>query len=122
MNTAATVRTAAWLAVISGIVYSAAVRADCIDTSSCATLRPDTLGDVLTLRPGRDDLAIRAGLDPQNFLTMEAVQLGFVTGECGDINEKNKPASGDMMTVAAVGNGNYTLALTAAGAATPKLQ
>jgi hypothetical protein len=122
MNKGETIRTALCLAIMGGLVYSADTRADCIDTLSCATLRPDTLGDVLTLRPGSDDIAIRAGLDPQNFLTMEAVQLGFVTGECGDINEKNKPASGDMMTVASVGNGSFTLALTAAGATSPKLQ
>jgi hypothetical protein len=103
-------------------VYSASACADCIDSSTCATLRPDTLGDVLTLRPGSDDIAIRAGLDPENFLTMRAVQLGFVTGECGDINEKNKPATGDMMTVVPVGNDAYTLSLTAPGASTPKLQ
>jgi hypothetical protein len=122
MNTGAQFRTAFFLAIMGGLAYSADSRADCIDSFSCATLRPDTLGDVLTLRPGGDDLAIRAGLDPQNFLTMEAVQLGFVTGECGDINEKNKPASGDKMTVTAVGNGGYTLALTASGATAPKLQ
>jgi hypothetical protein len=122
MNTGVQIRTAFFLAIMGGLAWSADTRADCIDTLSCATLRPDTIGDVLTLRPGSDDLAIRAGLDPQDFLTMEAVQLGFVTGECGDINEKNKPASGDKMTVTAVGNGGYSLALTAAGATAPKLQ
>src|SRR5258705_13758930 len=107
MNMAVQTRTAFFLAIMGGLAYSGDSRADCIDTFSCATLRPDTLGDVLTLRPGRDDLAIRAGLDPQNFLTMEAVQLGFVTGECGDINEKNKPARGVKKTVSALGKLRY---------------
>jgi hypothetical protein len=116
------IRTAICCAVLSGIAYSADSRADCIDSYTCATLRPDTLGDVLALRPAGDNIPIRAGLDPENFLTMRAVQLGFVTGECGDINEKNKPASGDMMTITAQGSNAYVLALTAAGATTPKLQ
>ena len=111
-----------YLSVACGMACCAAAHADCIDTLSCATLRPDTLGDVLALRPASDDIAIRAALDPENFLTMRSVQLGFVTGECGDIVEKNKPASGDTMTIVPVGNDGYQLALTAAGANTPKLQ
>ena len=121
MNTR-TIRTSRCPTLLVGFALAAAANADCIDSSTCATLRPDTLGDVLALRPASDDLPIRAGLDPENFLTMRSVQLGFVTGECGDINEKNKPADGDSMTIVPVGNDGYLLSLTAAGASSPKLQ
>jgi len=140
-------RTALCLMIASAIVYSGDLQAapakvkpakaaatgskaaltlpnDCILTSSCATLRPQALGDVLTLRPGtgKDNLPIRAGLDPENFLTMKAVTLGVTLGECGDINEPNKPITGDTMTIAPAGNGKFMLSLTASGASTPKLQ
>jgi hypothetical protein len=101
---------------------AAAPAADCITTSSCATLRPQALGDTLTLRPGKDNIPIRAARDPENFLTMKAVTLGVTLGECGDINEPNKPITGDTMTIAPKGDGTFLLSLTASGAATPKLQ
>lgn len=108
----------------AGATKAAALAADCITTNSCATLRPEMLGDVLTLRPGtgKDNLPIRAARDPENFLTMRAVTLGVTLGECGDINEPNKPITGDTMTIAPKGDGTFVLSLTASGASTPKLQ
>jgi len=100
---------------------AATLTGDCLLTNTCATLRPEALGDVVTLRPAKDNIGIRAARDPENFLTMKAVPLGLSYGECGDIKETNKPVAGDTITIAPNGNGDYVLALTSA-TGTPKLQ
>jgi hypothetical protein len=94
---------------------------DCIATNTCATLRPEALGDVVTLRPGKDNIGIRAARDPENFLTMKAVPLGLSFGECGDIKEANKPIAGDTIAIAPSGDGGYVLSLKS-GTGTLKLQ
>jgi hypothetical protein len=101
---------------------TAAKKPDCILTLSCATLHPDSLGDTLTLRPGKDKVAIRAAKNPENFLTMKGVTLGLTYGECGDIDEVNKPMPDDVMMVSPNADGTYNLTLTADGATAPKLR
>jgi hypothetical protein len=101
---------------------TAAKKPDCILTLSCATLHPDSLGDTLTLRPGKDKVAIRAAKNPENFLTMKGVTLGLTYGECGDIDEVNKPMPDDVMVVSPNADGTYNLTLTADGATAPKLR